>query len=138
MGAPFIWEMKFISKLKENPQTTQTSHSNSASESVSNLQPDKDQLKRLSKLPFKTKSKMEELKKNWAVEYSLVDWNYAWVSQILLQEIFKEGLTLSIKNDRFHGRHRFHYTQTLMDRGKKVVLFWRRLIRTFWSHDAIG
>ena len=65
--------MKVISKLEENSQTIQILHSNSASEPVSNLQPDEDQLKRLSMLPFKTQSKMEELKKNWAVEYSLVD-----------------------------------------------------------------
>ena len=68
--------MKVISKLEENSQTIQIIPSNSASEPVSNLQPDKDQLKRLSKLPFKTQSKMEELKKNWAVEYSLVDWTH--------------------------------------------------------------
>ena len=75
--------MKVINKLEENPQTTQIIHSNSESEPVSNSQPNNDQLERLSKLPFKTQSKMEELKKNWAVEYSLVDWTYAWVSQIL-------------------------------------------------------
>ena len=73
MGAFCLWKMKVISKLEENSQTIQILHSNSASEPVSNLQPDEVQLKRLSKLPFKTQSKMEELKKNWAVEYSLVD-----------------------------------------------------------------
>ena len=65
--------MKVISKLEKKSQTNRIIHSNSASEPASNLQPDNDQLKRLSKLPFKTQSKMEELKKNWAVEYSLVD-----------------------------------------------------------------
>ena len=65
--------MKVTSKPEKNSQTIRIIHSNSASEPVSNLQPEKDQLKRLSKLPFKTQSKMEELKKNWAVEYSLVD-----------------------------------------------------------------
>jgi hypothetical protein len=33
----------------------------------------KVQLERLSKLPFKTHARMEDLKKNWAVEYTLVD-----------------------------------------------------------------
>jgi len=65
--------MKVISKLKTDSQNLHIIHSNSASEPAYNLQPDKDQWKRLSKLPFKTQSKMEELKKNWAVEYSLVD-----------------------------------------------------------------
>jgi len=65
--------MKVISKLKENSKKIRLNHSNSASDRVFNLQPDNDQLRRLSKLPFKTQSKMEELKKNWAVEYSLVD-----------------------------------------------------------------
>jgi len=60
-------------KVTDLFETTQTPFPNSTASNTALQSTINDQLKRLSKLPFKTQAKMEDLKKNWAVEYSLVD-----------------------------------------------------------------